>query len=65
MVFRTIPPVPVTALGNQQFFKSQLFLCGRDLTGIFIEKIAGRRQMVPGEIVFRGANPNIEICVNP
>ena len=65
MVLRAIPPVPVTAFGDQDFFEGQLplRLAGRG-SSLGIE-IAGVVEIVPGAIVFRSADPDVEVGVNP
>ncbi len=65
MMFRAIPPVPVAAFGDQDFFESQLplrFAGRRSSLGI---KIAGVVEIVPGAVVFRRTDPDVEIGVNP
>ena len=65
MMFRPVPPVPVAALGNQDFFKRQCALffgrAGRGLRA----KISRVMQVVPRTIIFRRSNPDVEVRVDP
>src|SRR6266851_4281025 len=65
MVLGTVPPVPVAAFGDKDFFKRQpaLRLAGR--RRCLSVKVAGVVKIVPGTIVFRRADPHVEIGVNP
>ena len=65
MVLRAIPPIPVTTFRDQQFFISQGgLLCG-NLVGIGGKEIACCSELVPRYVIFRRADPNIEIRVDP
>src|SRR6266700_16158 len=65
VMLRTVPPVPVTALGDEQFFVGQFFLLRRGFLRILAEEIARRRQMVPGQVVLWSANPDVKVRVDP
>src|SRR5579883_364207 len=65
MVLGAVPPIPITALGDEKLFISELPLCFRGMGCIFGIKFPGAIEIVPGEIVLGGADPNIEVRVNP
>src|SRR5438270_14092451 len=65
MMFGTIPPIPVTAFGNQKLFISKplVLLTGRPvLTNV---EVASLGKVIPGEVIFRGSDPNVEVGVDP
>ena len=64
-MLRAIPPVPVAAFGDQDFFKGDLpLLFPRLGSGLGIE-VARVVKIVPGAVVFRRTNPDVEVSVNP
>src|SRR5438309_11526222 len=65
MVLRSVPPVPVTAFRDQQFLISQGSLLGGRLARICCEEVACCRELVPCHVVFRRADPYIEIRIDP
>src|SRR5579859_1049262 len=65
VVLRAVPPIPITAFGNQQLFKGQAFLLRRCLARILSEEITRGGEAVPGSIVLRRANPYIKVGVDP
>src|SRR5208283_6199441 len=56
-----VPPVPVAALGNHDFFEGQLALRLAGASGVLRIKFARVVQIVPGSIVFGSANPDVEV----
>src|ERR1700683_1810635 len=64
-VLRTVPPVPVTALGNQNFFKSELSLGFARVRRMLRIEFARMMKVVPSAVVFGSANPDIEVQIDP
>jgi len=65
MMLRTIPPVPVAALGDQDLLPCQGALRVRR-TGSGLSIIIPRRiQIVPGFVVLGRSDPDVEIRVDP
>src|SRR5512142_460435 len=52
VVLGTVPPVPVAALGDEQFFIRQLALRFGDLGRVLFVKVTGFGEIVPGAIIF-------------
>src|SRR5205823_13131926 len=48
MMFRAIPPVPIAAFGDQEFFECQISLFRGRLLGVLTEEVSGGTEMVPG-----------------
>src|SRR5262249_30306166 len=65
MVLGPVPPVPIAALRNEQFFKGKLLLLSRHIFRIGTKEIARGRKMVPGKVVFRCTDPHIEVGIDP
>ena len=65
VVLRPIPPVPIAALRNQDFLKSQLALRFTDLWRSLGVEVTCIAEVIPGSIVLRSSDPNIEIGMNP
>src|SRR5580692_1104424 len=65
MVLRSIPPVPVAALCNQDFLESQLSLSFARLRRMDGIKFARMMEVIPGAVVLGSANPDIEVRVDP
>src|SRR5438874_6962240 len=65
MVLRTIPPIPVAAFGDKQFFERQFALLLRTMLRRLLVEVASMVKIVPGLVVFRRADPDIEVGVNP
>src|SRR5215469_4175690 len=61
----SVPPVPVAALGNQQFLVGKALLFSACGAGMMVVEVSGLGEVVPGEIVFRSADPNVEVGVDP
>src|ERR1700756_1805854 len=65
VVFRAVPPVPVTALGDENFFPSQLLLLRGTAGRIFGVEVAGMVEVVPGTVVLGGSDPDVVVSVDP
>ncbi len=65
MVLRSIPPIPVAALRDKQFFVGQPALLLRRLRGAVLIDFARCMQVVPRQIVFRRSDPYVEIGIDP
>ena len=65
MVLWPVPPVPVAALGNQQFFVRQFALRLGSLCRILFVKRARMKKVIPGTIILGRANPDVEIRRDP
>ena len=64
IVFGTVPPAPVAALGNHDLFERQApVLFGHALC--ILVRLPRIQQALPGLIVLFGANPHVEIRVDP
>ena len=63
-MFRSIPPTPIAALGDEEFLESQLALRFRR-AGVPVIRLARGQQEIPCAVVFVVANPDIEIGVDP
>ena len=63
-VLRPIPPVPIAAFGDQQFFVSQLARVLRNIRRFVISAPRGQQQF-PSLVVFFRADPDVEIRVDP
>src|SRR5262249_29935386 len=64
MMLGTIPPVPITAFPNQKLFECKLALFLRGLGRMLAVKVARVVEVIPGAIVFRRANPDIEVGID-
>src|SRR5258708_34179219 len=64
IVLGTVPPVPVAALGDEQFFVSQAPLLLGDTRGLVV-RLARAQQILPSLVVLFGADPDIEIGAYP
>src|SRR5436305_13658125 len=65
VVLGAVPPIPVAALGYENLFKSQfslIFTHTRCCLGICL---AGLSEVVPRLVVFRCADPYVEVGVDP
>ena len=65
VMFRPVPPVPVTALGDQNFFVCQLALFLGCAGRCLLIKIARVVEIIPSFVIFRRSDPNIKVGVNP
>src|SRR5438270_11494217 len=65
VVLRAIPPVPVAAFSNEQLFKGKLLLLRQSLVRVLGKEIARSGKLVPGGVVFRRPDPDIEVGINP
>src|SRR2546427_6687267 len=65
MVLRPVPPVPITAFGNKNFFESQFALGFAGACGTLRIELARMIEVVPGAIVFGSTDPDIEVSVDP
>src|SRR5437588_8346084 len=65
VMLRPVPPVPVAAFRDQQLFKGKLLLLRRGPLSVFGEEIPRCGKPVPRCIIFRRADPDIEIGVDP
>src|SRR5271167_366796 len=61
----TVPPVPVATFRNQQFLPGESALLGRNPMRMAVIIIASFGQKVPGTVVFRGPDPDIEVGIDP
>ncbi len=64
LVLRAVPPAPVAAFGDQQFLVRQAAVAFGDAGGDVVCG-AGAQQLGPGLVVFLGADPDIEVGVDP
>src|SRR3954452_5892137 len=65
VMFRTVPPIPIAAFGDQEFFVSEPLLVLTRRTVLARVEVASLGEVVPGEVILRGSDPNIEIGVDP
>src|SRR5580698_5597702 len=65
VMLRPVPPVPVTAFGNQQLFPGDLALLFGHPMRMTVIVIARFRQQVPSEIVLWSADPYVEVGIDP
>ena len=65
IVLRPVPPAPVAAFGDQQFFERQLALRSSGTSARVIVGLRGRAADAPGLVVFFGADPHVEVGVDP
>src|SRR5271165_1496426 len=65
MMFGTVPPVPVATFGDQQLLPGDLALRRRNAMRVAVIVIARFSQQVPGAVVFRRPDPDIEVGVDP
>src|SRR2546427_11193739 len=65
MVLRPVPPVPITAFGNKNFFESEFALGLAGARGTLRIELARMMEVVPGAIVFGSTDPDIEVSVDP
>src|SRR6266576_1082336 len=65
MVLGAVPPIPVAAFGNQEFFVGELALGLHALRSSMIVGFASLEEIVPGAVVFRSADPDIEVGRDP
>jgi hypothetical protein len=64
-VFGAIPPAPVAAFGDEDLFVGEGALFGGDFVFVLVEGGAGVAEVLPGAVVFLGADPDIEVGVDP
>ena len=60
----SVPPAPIAAFGDHQFFEGQAAPVFRDAGG-GIESLPRAQQFGPGPVVFLGADPDVKIGVDP
>src|SRR5689334_9152450 len=65
VMFRPVPPVPITALSNQEFFKSQFSLRLSDIWSDLRKKLASMIKIIPRSIILGSADQDIEVSVDP
>src|ERR1700728_1132731 len=65
VVLRPIPPVPVAALRNQDFFEGELALRLGGSSRILRMKLARVIQIIPCAVVLGSADPDVEIPADP
>src|SRR6266576_6248127 len=65
MVLGAVPPIPVAAFGNQEFFVGELALGLHALRSSMMVGFASLEEIVPGAVVFRSADPDIEVGRDP
>src|SRR5690348_14745743 len=65
VVLGTIPPIPVAPFGNEELFFGQLSLLLGTAGGGLRKEITSLIEVIPRAIVFRSADPDIEVGVNP
>jgi hypothetical protein len=65
MVLRSIPPVPIAALGDEQFFERKLALRLRRAGCSFGVEVPGVVEIIPGSVVLGSADPHIKIGIDP
>src|SRR5216683_8095082 len=65
MVLRPVPPIPVASFRNQDFFEGELPLGLAGSGGRLRVEVSRMVKIVPGAVVFRGANPDVEIGMDP
>src|SRR5258708_21518741 len=61
----TVPPVPIAALRDQDFFERQLSLGLAGGSRMLRIEFARVVQVVPGPIVLGSADPDIEVRIDP
>jgi hypothetical protein len=64
-VFGPVPPAPVAAFGDEDLFVGEGALFGGDFVFVLVEGGAGVAEVLPGAVVFLGADPDIEVGVDP
>ena len=64
-VFRAIPPVPVAALGDENFLHGLIALGFRHLVRVGRVGFPGGEEEAPGLVVFLGTEPDVEVGVDP
>jgi hypothetical protein len=64
-VFRAVPPVPIAAFGDKQFFIRKSPRLDISRFGVSRVKIAGFGEIVPREVVLGCADPYIKVRVDP
>ena len=66
-VLGAIPPAPVAAFRDPKLFLSKAYLLRAQpgLEGVSSKEVAGVRHQVPGFVVLLGANPDVEVGVDP
>src|SRR5438445_13848216 len=65
MVLRPVPPVPITAFGNKNFFESEFALGLAGARGTLRIELARMMEVVPGAIVCGSTDPDIEVGDDP
>jgi len=65
VMLRTVPPVPVAALGNQDLLEGEISLRLGSAGCSFGVKLAGAMEVVPRLVIFRSADPNVKVGVDP
>src|SRR5262249_27210246 len=65
MMLRPVPPVPVAALGNQKLVKGQIALGFSRPCGVLRIILTRVTQIIPGAIVLRRSNPDVEVRIDP
>ena len=65
MMFRPVPPIPITAFRNQEFIERESALrLGRAGRGARI-KLPRVMQIVPRPVILRRPDPHVEVRINP
>ena len=65
VVLGAVPPVPVTALRDQEFFVCEVALCRSGGIGMFGKEVARGGKIIPCAIVLRRSDPDIEVGIDP
>ena len=64
-VLRAVPPVPIATFGDEQLFKGQRTSLFTHLIFDAIIGLTRPQKVFPGKVVLFGANPDIEIRIDP
>src|SRR5689334_20302836 len=65
VVLGAIPPIPIAAFGDEELFTGELAGGFLGEQRSFIVEIACGFEVVPGFVIFRSSDPNVEIGVDP
>ena len=65
VMLRTVPPVPIATLGDEQFFKGELALLFGNCLRVLGVEVSRVVKVVPSTVVFRGTDPHVEVGVDP
>src|SRR3954447_12076054 len=65
MVFRAVPPVPIASFCYQEFLIGELLIAIGDIVGLTRVEVASFSEIIPRQIVFGSADPDVEVRVDP